>query len=195
MPISSVASSTSTRGRFALGAILTAAALALGGCSMPSDPANPPDSADPQTRAAPAVHLYEAPESGFAITFPGEPMVQSMPVPGTDLTMNMIMYVATQTQATFAAQAFETPAEAGEIDLGESMAGALDGAGTGMTATGPTQEIELAGLPALRSDVDSELGEGALIVALDGRMLYQLMAFGGAEGDRQAYFDSFTLIG
>lgn len=190
MPASTPTIPGSRRARSALGAVLLAASIALAGCSSPTEtPAS-------ETEDAPdAGFVYEAPDQGYAVTFPGEPDVQTIPLPGTDVSIEVATFVSMSSGTTFATQGFEAPAEVTEEQLSDALSGAITGGGEGFTDSTQPEPIEVAGLAGLKSDVTTQAGAGTIIVTSQGRMLYQLVAVGGDAADRQAFFDSFALLG
>ena len=148
------------------------------------------------TWAAPtadAEGYYEDPVGGFAITFPGEPMVE--PRTGSDEMRafysttpdpnqpDAIVYIAGGTAAS--------PRPISPGGLQEILM--LMGEGQDYIVS---EAFEFNGMSALTADFTDPTGKpSTMLVAGEANRYYQLVVFGGTSEERQAFFDSFTLLG
>lgn len=182
--------------RLTLSTLAIGAAVVLGGCSvLPSTPA-PSPTTEPETEAPneSAEFRYEDEAAGFAITFPGEPMVEG--VQGNETGAQRATYSADPPEGTPFYTAGGTKESQNPAD-GETFELLI----ARMQATGFADEIldvtsiDLDGLEARRGDLILGDGEEASVVlAGAGSSFYQLLVVGATLDERQAFFDSFELL-
>lgn len=129
------------------------------------------------------------PTGEFSVVFPGEPTEATIPVPELAEDAQVSANIVEDPDAAFLASRIdydEFGADASTI----SLSGARDGAvvNTGGTL-GNSETVTIDGRDAIRYDftVDGGVAEG--LVALDGLVLYQVLALGVPE--RQADYDAF----
>jgi hypothetical protein len=142
--------------------------------------------ATPTTSAG---YVYEDADAGYAVTFPGEPHVAPLQINGTDRSANLVTYGAPSTVAYMSrGEVRNLPA-----DLRDELFKYLGSVSSGQVGASST---ELGGLPALQAEFVGPNGiDATTIVAGDGDRFYQLIAVAGTPEDRQAFFDSFKLLG
>lgn len=142
--------------------------------------------APPTTSAG---YVYEDADAGYAVTFPDEPVVSQLQITGTDRTANLVSYGDPSTIAYLSRGEIRDVAP----DLRSELFTYLGTVSTGQVGANST---ELGGLPALQAEFVGPNGiEATTIVAGDGDHFYQLIAIEGTPEERQAFFDSFTLLG
>jgi hypothetical protein len=174
--------------RIVLTAVLIAASTTLAGCST----VTPPPSPAADTAATPATatgYVYEDDPADYAVTFPGEPVIEPLAIHGTDRRANLVGYGDTSTIVYVSrGEIREFP-----VDLREELFGWLGSVASGQIGA---NSDELDGLPALRAEFSMNDGqEATTIVAGEGYRFYQLIAMGGTPEERQAFFDSFEFRG
>jgi hypothetical protein len=185
------ATTTIAGARIALSTLLIAASIALTGCSVltPLTPEQTPT----ETPTTSTGYVYEDTVTGYAVTFPGEPTLQT--VPNAEVgSVEVATYATAPNGIFYISRGAETPMEIQRGNLVNAINTAVQ-AGQAVPIDDAPVETELAGLPALTADVTMPDGvEATLIVAGEGNRFYQLTVIGGTPDDRQAFFDSFELL-
>jgi hypothetical protein len=132
-------------------------------------------------------YVYEDADAGYAVTFPGEPDVETLQIEGSDRTANLVSYGSSTNGFLSRGEVRDSP-----IDLRSELFGWLEAVDAGQVGA---SSAELAGLPALQAEVVRDDGqEATTIVASDGDRFYQLIVIGATPEERQAFFDSFKLL-
>jgi hypothetical protein len=176
--------------------VLVAAAVAVGVFALLRflDPADKfPDSSTSDTPAGETV-LYSSSDHGYSVEFPGEPTEssQTVPIAGHDIVLDTVGWESGDT--AFAANVAEFPAElVGEV--GAMLSGSVEGAVANIPGAEliSKEEIQLAGLPAIRGEASSPSGPLTIVVAFDGPIQYQLFVLGVEPAEADPFFDSFRL--
>jgi len=183
------------RARRALSALLIAASIALAGCGAAPDPTTLPDPAE-GTPSAPSGYIYQDAVAGYAVTFPGEPTIQTVPGAGTDRTVDMALHLS---DPYYMSRGEGTDEEVSMDFLVKALRNSVQSAGAAPadgTDNLAVTAIELEGLPAFTADLTMpDGGDATIVVAGEGNRFYQLVVIGGTPEERQAFFDSFELLG
>jgi hypothetical protein len=137
---------------------------------------------------------YEDVDADYAITFPGKPFVAVTASGGTRASYSTAPDPAAPDAVFYTARGTTATGEEIVSDTLEFVFIQL--IDTGAVLTGAGESFELEGMPALMSSFTDPAGKPAtMLVAGEGHSLYQLIVVGGTTEERQAFFDSFMLLG
>lgn len=137
---------------------------------------------------------YEDEDANYAMTFPGKPLVAVTPSGDTRATYSTAPDPAAPEAVVYTSRG--TTATEQEIEPDTLEFFFIQLINTGAVFTGPGESFELEGMPALVNSFTDPAGKPAtMLVAGEGHSLYQLVVVGGTAEERQAFFDSFTLLG
>ena len=150
-------------------------------------------SATPTPTSTAAGFVYTSDEFGYSIEFPAEPTEQSKTVPAGDAEIEVTSAAWDNGSASLVSTGARYPA--GELtDTTISLKTALDG----LVANTPDAQLvgsdpfTLAGIPAVKAQINVPAGTLLVVIAIDGDVQYQLVAANIAESAAEGFFSTFT---
>lgn len=181
--------------RMALSALIIAASIVLAGCAFPT-PSAPPEETPTATPTSSTGYVYEDADAGYAITFPGEPEVQTGVDNGEGGVLAIASFVTSSAEPIRYMSHGIIGFEFGMAELPIVLVNSARASGA-VVDDGAITAAEVQGLPAFIADVTMSDGTpGSVLMAgdVEAKIGYQLVVVGGTPDERQAFFDSFLLL-